>query len=172
MMTDLTTRARQTARLMFVASLIALTGCGLLGGGRSGADAGSGHSVGPAYGPQADAAPKFFAGSCRQQEDDGSTDDARLRIDNDRVVELHWQLKRSGREGFSCRFELSDFEQVKARPHVELLARDRSGCKLISYHDRRRRTLAPQGCGTFCRGEPDEDALPVVFDPRTGDCAR
>jgi hypothetical protein len=83
---------------------------------------------------------------------------------------MSWQLW-VGRRG-SCRFEHADFRQVRSRPHIELLARDGSGCKLMVWQDPRRITLAHAGCQRRWSGGIYDQAWPVMFDPRSGACAR
>jgi hypothetical protein len=107
---------------------------------------------------------------CMQSEDDGFREEASLRVRDNQVHAVSWQLW-VGRRG-SCRFDLADFRQVRSRPHIELLARDGSGCKLMVWQDPRRVTMAHAGCQRRCSGGIYEQAWPVMFDPRTGACAR
>lgn len=107
---------------------------------------------------------------CTQSEDDGFREEASLRVRDNQVHAISWQLW-VGRRG-SCRFDLTDFRQVRSRPHIELLARDGSGCKLMIWQDPRRVTLAHAGCQRRCSTGIYEQAWPVMFDPRTGACAR
>ena len=90
-------------------------------------------------------------GSCSQVEEDGYRETAHLRVDNNEVKALSWQvqLKRRG----SCHFEFGDFRQTKLRPHAELLARDGSGCKLMVWQEPRKISLAHAGCLFDCAGE-------------------
>jgi hypothetical protein len=108
-------------------------------------------------------------GRCEQTDVADFRERARLRVDNGRVETLSWQLW-VGTRG-SCRFELADFRAVQARPHVELLARDGSGCKLMIWRDDRHITLGHAGCESRCSPGISDDAWPVMFDPRTGGCA-
>ena len=119
--------------------------------------------------PIADSGPISLLGSCNQTDDDGFREQARLDVKSGSVQALAWQIW-VGRKG-SCRFELDDFQQTKSRPHIELLARDRSGCKLLVYQDPRRVTLAHAGCERRCTNGVHEQAWPVMFNPRSGACA-
>lgn len=108
-------------------------------------------------------------GSCEQKEEDGFREQARLDVRSGVVEHLHWQLW-VGRRG-SCRFELKDFVQTRSRPHIELSARDRTGCRLLVYQDQRRVTLAHADCENRCSGGIYDEAWPVMFDPASGLCA-
>ncbi len=109
-------------------------------------------------------------GVCTQTEEDGFREDARLSVRDNRVTALAWQLQ-VGRSG-SCRFEQADFRQTKRKPHIELLARDGSGCRLMIWQEPRRVTLAHAGCENRCTPGIYDQAWPVMFDPGTGRCAR
>ncbi len=109
-------------------------------------------------------------GQCAQVEADGFRERATLRLRDSRVETLSWELQ-VGRRG-SCRFEQADFEQTRSRPHIELLARDGSGCKLMIWRDNRRITLAHAECAARCSPGIYENAWPVMFDPVSGGCAR
>ena len=109
-------------------------------------------------------------GRCAQTEEDGFREDATLMVRDNQVQALSWQLW-VGRRG-SCRFEHADFQQVRSRPHIELHARDGSGCKLMVWQDPRRITLAHADCQRRCNGGIYEQAWPVMFDPASGACAK
>lgn len=109
-------------------------------------------------------------GVCVQTEDDGFREDARVSIRDNQVSALRWEMQ-IGRRG-SCRFEQADFRQTKRRPHIELLARDGSSCRLMIWQEPRRITLAHAGCENRCTPGVYEQAWPVMFDPATGRCAR
>lgn len=109
-------------------------------------------------------------GHCAQTEEDGFRENATLRINDSRVQEMSWQLWVGRRGG--CTFKQAEFSQTKARPHIELAARDGSGCKLMVWRDERRITLAHAGCERRCTGGIYDNAWPVSFDPGTGGCAR
>lgn len=113
--------------------------------------------------------PITLDGRCEQRDINDFRESARLRVDNGKVEALSWQLW-VGQRG-SCRFELADFRPVQARPHVELLARDGSGCKLMIWRDDSRITMGHASCDSRCSPGISEDAWPVMFDPRTGGCA-
>jgi hypothetical protein len=111
-----------------------------------------------------------LVGQCTQTEDDGFRERANLVVRDNRVEALSWEIA-VGRRG-TCRFEHADFEQTKRRPHIELAARDRSGCKLLIWQDPRRVTLAHANCASRCVPRTvHEEAWPVMFDPRSGGCA-
>jgi hypothetical protein len=112
--------------------------------------------------------PIHLDASCAQLEADGFREQARLRVVRNQVEALSWQLW-VGERG-SCRFELAEFAQVRARPSVELRARDGSGCKLMIWQDPSKVTLAHAGCEQRCTPGIYEDAWPVMFDPTTGWC--
>ena len=109
-------------------------------------------------------------GICAQTEDDGFREQATLRVRDNLVQALSWQIW-VGRRG-SCSFELAEFQQTRRRPHVELAARDGSGCRLMIWQDPRRVTLAHSGCERRCTPGIYDQAWPVMFDPATGACAR
>ncbi|HVL55546.1 MAG TPA: hypothetical protein VM491_03520 [Burkholderiaceae bacterium] len=109
-------------------------------------------------------------GRCVQAEPDGFREQATLRVHENRVSALSWQLW-VGKRG-SCRFELEEFRQTRLRPSVELQALDGSGCKLLVWQEPRRVTLAHAGCEQRCTPGIYDDAWPVMFEPATGRCAR
>jgi hypothetical protein len=109
-------------------------------------------------------------GRCAQVEDDGFREQATLRVRDNQVQALSWQLW-VGRRG-SCSFEQADFSQTRRRPHIEMLARDGSGCRLLVWQDPRRVTLAHAGCERRCTAGIYDQAWPVMFDPASGGCAR
>ena len=119
--------------------------------------------------PIRDAGLLDMQGRCSQSEPDGFRENARLSVDRGTVQALDWDI-RVGRRG-SCSFRFADFRQVRSRPHIELHALDRSGCKLMVYQDPRRVTLGHAGCAARCSGGVEAEAWPVMFDPRTGGCA-
>jgi hypothetical protein len=119
--------------------------------------------------PVRDTGPITLQGACSQSDVDGFREQARLAVDRGAVRSLDWQIW-IGREG-TCSFNLGDFQQTRTRPHIELLARDSSGCKLLVYQDPRRVTLAHAGCEGRCTNGVSEKAWPVMFDPRSGGCA-
>jgi hypothetical protein len=109
-------------------------------------------------------------GRCAQTEEDGYREDASLRVRDNEVQSLSWQLW-VGRKG-SCRFEQGEFRQTRSRPHIEMTARDGSGCRLMVWQDPRRVTLAHADCQKRCTAGIYEQAWPVMFDPASGACAR
>lgn len=114
--------------------------------------------------------PINLQGQCAQTEEDGFREQATLQVRDNQVQALSWQLW-VGRRG-SCRFEMSEFRQTKARPHIEMQATDGSACRLMVWQDPRRITLAHAACEKRCTGGIYEQAWPVMFDPGTGRCAR
>jgi hypothetical protein len=100
-----------TARLLGPLALAALAGC-----------------AGVAPAPIADR-PIHLDARCEQQDINDFRERARLAVTDGTVRALSWQLWVGNRG--TCRFELADFRQVQSRPHVELLARDGSDCKLM-----------------------------------------
>ncbi len=144
--------ARRARRLgLSVLALGALGGCAL-----------------PGLTPIADR-PISLDGRCEQRDVENFRERARLRLVDSSVRELSWELW-VGQRG-SCRFEHADFRQTQALPHVELLARDGTGCKLMVWRDQRRITLAHASCESRCTPGIYEDAWPVMFDPASGGCA-
>jgi len=139
-----------------LAALMALTGC-----------AGIRPAAAPA--PIADR-PIHLDARCEQRDVNDFREQARLSVADGTVRELSWQLWVGNRG--ACRFELADFRQVQSRPHVELLARDGSACKLMIWQDARRVTMGHAGCERRCSPGIADDAWPVMFDPRTGSCAQ
>ena len=109
-------------------------------------------------------------GRCAQVEADGFRENATLLVRDSHVEALSWDL-HVGRRG-SCHFEQGGFTQTRSRPHIELLARDGSGCKLMIWRDERRITLAHAECAARCTPGIYDSAWPVMFDPVTGGCAR
>ena len=109
-------------------------------------------------------------GRCAQVEEDGYREDASLRVRDNEVQALSWQLW-VGRKG-GCRFEQGEFRQTRSRPHIEMTARDGSGCRLMVWQDPRRVTLAHADCQKRCTAGIYDQAWPVMFDPASGACAR
>lgn len=110
-----------------------------------------------------------IAGNCEQREDDGFREKASLNVRGGVVQALDWQLW-VGKKG-TCRFNFAEFAQTKQSPHIEMTARDGSGCRLIIYQDPRRVTLAHSACQRRCTGAIYDEAWPVMFDPSSGRCA-
>jgi hypothetical protein len=109
-------------------------------------------------------------GNCAQTDEAGFRERARLKVSGNRVQALSWELW-VGQRG-SCRFEQAEFRQTRSGPHLELLARDGSGCRLMVWQEARRITLAHHGCENRCTPGIYDQAWPVMFDPRSGSCAR
>ena len=116
-----------------------------------------------------DTGPITLRGNCSQTDDDGFREQAHLDVRQGTVHALDWQIL-VGSKG-TCNFGLNQFQQTRTRPHIELVARDRSGCKLLVYQDPRRVTLAHAGCERLCTNGIHDQAWPVMFDPRSGGCA-
>jgi hypothetical protein len=114
--------------------------------------------------------PINVAGNCSQTEEDGFRESAQVQIDNNEVRALTWKLW-VGKKG-QCSFEGTDFSQSQSRPHIELLAKDGSGCKLMIWQTPQRVTLAHANCQKRCTAGVYDDAWPVMFHPQTGACAR
>lgn len=110
-----------------------------------------------------------LAGHCSQHEADGFREQATLVVRSNQVQVLDWHLW-VGKQG-SCSFKLQQFKQTKDRPHIELITRDGSQCKLMIWQEPRRVTLAHAACQAHCSGGIYEQAWPIMFDPRTGQCA-
>jgi hypothetical protein len=125
--------------------------------------------AGPPSAPIADTGPINLVGNCAQSDDDGFREQAHLEVRQGSVRALDWQIL-VGNKG-SCRFGLDAFQQTRSRGHIELVSKDRSGCKLLVYQDPRRVTLAHAGCESRCTNGIHEQAWPVMFDPRSGGCA-
>nr|WP_261634728.1 hypothetical protein [Cupriavidus gilardii] len=111
-----------------------------------------------------------LAGYCSRTEEDGFREEARMRVASNEVQALSWKLWVSRRG--SCAFDLADFRQTRKAPHIELQARDDSGCKLMVWQDPRRVTLAHANCQQRCTPGIYEEAWPVMFDPGNGMCAQ
>jgi hypothetical protein len=106
---------------------------------------------------------------CMQREEDGFREDARLVVDDNHVRAIDWTLW-VGQRG-TCHFALSDFRQTREKPHVELLAKDGSGCKLLVWQEPGHLTLAHADCEARCTAGIYDEAWPVLFDQSTGRCA-
>ena len=147
---------RGVTLLAALAGLVLLASCAGLPGGRPGS-------------PRIpDSGAITLQGSCSQTDDDGFREQVTLNVRNSAVQALAWRIW-VGRKG-TCSFELNEFQQTRTRPHIELQARDRSGCKLMVYQDPRRVTLAHAGCERRCTGGVQDEAWPVMFNPRSGGC--
>ena len=151
---ELTSRGRVGGRLALLLAAAAVVGACALPSSRT---------------PSRAAGLLDLQGRCSQSEPDGFREDARLSVARGTVQALDWSIQ-VGRRG-SCSFRFADFRQVRSRPHIELQALDRSGCKLLVYQDPRRVTLGHAGCAARCTGGVEDEAWPVMFDPRTGGCA-
>jgi hypothetical protein len=114
--------------------------------------------------------PINVAGNCSQTEEDGFRESAQVQIDNNEVRALTWKLW-VGKKG-QCSFEGTEFSQSQSRPHIELQAKDGSGCKLMIWQTPQRVTLAHANCQKRCTAGVYDDAWPVMFHPQTGACAR
>ncbi len=114
--------------------------------------------------------PISIDGRCVQREEDGFREDARLVVDDNRVRAIDWQLW-VGERG-TCRFALADFRQTREKPQVELLANDRSGCRLFVWQEPGRVTLAHADCEARCTAGIYDEAWPVLFDAASGGCSQ
>ncbi|WP_029045673.1 hypothetical protein [Cupriavidus sp. amp6] len=110
-----------------------------------------------------------IAGACKRTEEDGFREDALMDVTANKVEALTWKLWVSRRG--SCEFNLVQFRQVRTTPHIELHAIDGSQCKLLVWQDPRRVTLAHNRCEKYCTPGIYEQAWPVLFDPKSGNCA-
>lgn len=106
---------------------------------------------------------------CEGTGQTGLAESSRLRVEASRVHALSWRIDGGARG--RCEFELADFEQKRARPHIELVSRNGSGCKLMVWRDPRHITLSHAGCERVCPSGLLTDALPILFDPASGGCA-
>lgn len=106
---------------------------------------------------------------CEGRGQTGLAESSRLKVTASRVEALTWRIDGSSRG--RCEFELADFDQRRARPHIELAARDGSGCRLMIWRDPRHITLSHAGCERVCPSALLSDALPILFDPARGGCA-
>lgn len=154
-------RSRWRVRSTVLSALLALGGCAIVPLPLPGS--------GARPTPIADR-PIDLDGVCVQTEEDGFREDARISVRNNEVRALAWRMQ-IGRRG-SCSFDQAEFRQTKRRPHIELLARDGSGCRLMIWQEPRRVTLAHAGCENRCTPGVYEQAWPAMFDPSTGRCAR
>jgi hypothetical protein len=152
-------RPRESARALLAIGIAGLAGCALAPGGAPSRPA-----------PPIADRPIHLAGYCAQTEEDGFREQATLKVRDNVVQSLDWRLWVGSRG--SCRFEQADFRQTRARPHIELAARDGSSCRLMVWQDPRRITLAHAGCQQRCTPGIYEQAMPVMFDPASGGCAR
>ena len=114
--------------------------------------------------------PINVAGQCSQTEEDGFREQAKLDIQANEVKALDWKLW-VGKRG-SCSFDGAEFSQTQRRPHIEMLAKDGSQCKLMIWQTPERVTLAHANCQKRCTPGIYDDAWPVMFHPKTGVCAR
>lgn len=114
--------------------------------------------------------PINIAGQCSQTEEDGFREQAKLDVQGNEVKALDWKMW-IGKRG-SCSFDGSEFTQTQSRPHIELLAKDGSQCKLMIWQSPDRVTLAHANCQKRCSPGVYDDAWPVMFHPKTGVCAR
>ena len=106
---------------------------------------------------------------CQSIGQTGLRESSRLLVQASSVGELSWAIDGEARG--HCRFDLEAFRQTRARPHIELVARDGSGCTLMIWRDPRHITLSHAGCERRCSAALLADALPVLFDPERGSCA-
>jgi hypothetical protein len=123
---------------------------------------------GPGRAPIADR-PIELDARCQSVGQTGLKESSRLAVQASAVRALSWQIDGGARG--QCRFELDAFRQTRARPHIELVSREGSGCKLMIWRDPRHITLSHAGCDRLCSGALLADALPVIFDPARGGCA-
>jgi hypothetical protein len=113
--------------------------------------------------------PIDLAAYCKQTEEDGFREEATLRITNNVVDALNWRLWVANRG--TCHFELSDFQQTRTRPVIELRTRDGGACRLMVWQELGRITLAQVDCEGRCTPGIQESAWPVSFDTSSGRCS-
>lgn len=114
--------------------------------------------------------PIHLSAQCAQTEEDGFREQATLSVRDNVVEALSWRLWVGKRGG--CSFDLAGFRQTRLRPHIELRERDGGACRLMVWQAPERITLAHAGCERHCAPGIYEQAMPVMFDPATGGCAR
>lgn len=127
-------------------------------------------SFGPRYPSPIPDRPIDLSGYCSQTDEDGFREQATLVVHHNQVERLSWRLW-VGKRG-SCQFDLADFRQTRAHPHIELVARDGSACKLMIWQEPGRVTIGHANCEQHCTPGIYGQAWPVLFDPHNGMCAR
>jgi hypothetical protein len=138
--------------VLSIGTAVLISGCGSVGGLRPIEDR-----------------PITLDARCEGAGPSGLREASRLAVQTGRVQALSWTVD-AGTRG-RCSFELADFQQTRARPHIELLARNGSGCRLMIWRDPRHITLSHAQCEKVCPTALLIEALPVIFDPAAGGCA-
>jgi len=167
-------RPHRWLALLCVLVSVLLGACSTPGGpaGTTAADEGKSARSRPGAVPSESIAdrPINLNAACEQTDEAGFREQASLRVQDNVVQAMSWQLW-VGQRG-SCRFDQAGFRQTRRAPHIELQALDGSGCKLLVWQEPRRITLAHTGCEQRCTPGIYEQAWPVMFDPRSGRCAK
>lgn len=103
---------------------------------------------------------------CRFKDETGYSGSALLNVDYDQVKAFNAtvDIPRRG----SCRFDLADFQQVKAPAHVQLLASN--GCSVRMWEQGNQVTVAFSQCARQCTGNASEYLWPILVDRHSGHC--
>lgn len=85
---------------------------------------------------------------CTSRDEHGYVEAIKLAVANGRVSQLDARIAVPKRG--SCSFQLADFRQTRAAPHVELVARSGSKCATRMWHQQDRFTVAFSDCPEMC----------------------
>lgn len=108
-----------------------------------------------------------FNGTCVQREEDNYYDNIKLNVNNNVVEQLEWTANPpQGR----CQFNLSDFNQVRTRPQVDLQSKTDRRCHLYMWNNGQYISVSTFNCQSVCA--PNNHILPILLNERTGSCAQ
>lgn len=114
------------------------------------------------------AKPLDVAFRCAAKDERKFTTQADIEVSDGAVRYLRARL--AAPDGAFCDFALSNFDQSKRMPNVELRAK-RGSCVLRMWEQGPKVTLAFSGCDQFCSpGSASGRMLPVQYDRRVDRC--
>jgi hypothetical protein len=105
---------------------------------------------------------------CTSRDETGYTESIRLAVEQGRVgmLEAKFEIPRRG----SCGFQLSDFRQTRAAPHVELQSSTGTKCTVRMWEQGSRFTVAFSDCQEQCTRGAFDYVWPVELNSRDGTC--
>ena len=94
---------------------------------------------------------------CTSRDEHGYVEAIKLAVANGQVSQLDARIAVPKRG--SCSFQLADFRQTRAAPHVELVARSGSKCATRMWHQQDRFTVAFSDCAEMCTPRSTADYI-------------
>ena len=107
--------------------------------------------------------------SCSDKDDTGYVENIQFEASNGRVSLFEARVDVP-RRGF-CRFQLADFQQARASPHIELVSRNGSSCAVRAWEQNGRVTVSVTDCAEKCTRGAFDYIWPFELDAASGSCS-